>query len=180
MKKSTTLHLIVSTVLLAGALLFALLGSHISTSTPAHAAPAQPATVARWIPCRVWDRCPITQYYGQNGEHGIDLFTDGLPITAMLSGTVTFARWLCWPGTRECIWDITWKLDHPWLARGSPFMYVQIDVKAPWIVRGIHINAGAYLGYSRVFIEFGLTPDKEYGVSGWHWGINPLTVWPWL
>jgi len=120
--------------------------------------------------CAVWYQCPISQYYGQNQEHGVDLLTHGLPITALLSGVVTFDAFECWSG--ECVQDITWKLDAPALARGEPYAYVQIANSRTAV--GRHLWVGSLLGYSGTFIEFGLTPDREYGVSGWHWGINPL------
>lgn len=40
--------------------------------------------------CTEWDHCPITQRYGKNEEHGVDLWTQGLPITALRSDTITF------------------------------------------------------------------------------------------
>ena len=43
-----------------------------------------------------------------------------------------------------------------------------------------HVADGALLGYSGSFIEVGLTPDWAYGVSNWRWGVNILTVFPWL
>ncbi len=45
--------------------------------------------------CTEWNHCPITQRYGQNGEHGVDLWTQGLPITALRSGTITFSHEEC-------------------------------------------------------------------------------------
>ena len=66
--------------------------------------------------CSVWYHCPITQSYGQNYEHGVDLWTQGLPITALLSGTITFSQEECWDG--ECVMDITWRLDNPSQAGG--------------------------------------------------------------
>src|SRR5437667_12664039 len=70
--------------------------------------------------CKRWEHCPITQRYGQNQEHGVDLWTQGLPVTALLSGTITFSHEECWDG--ECVMDITWKLDNPSRAGGSPYM----------------------------------------------------------
>src|SRR5207248_5296125 len=67
--------------------------------------------------CAEWDHCPITQRYGQNAEHGVDLLTQGLPVTALRSGTITFSHEQCWSG--ECVMDITWKLDFPSHAGGS-------------------------------------------------------------
>lgn len=126
--------------------------------------------------CTEWDHCPITQSYGQNEEHGVDLWTQGLPITALRSGTITFSHEECWDG--ECVMDITWKLDYPSHAGGSPYMYVQIRTSSVHV--GEHVADGALLGYSGSFIEVGLTPDWAYGVSNWRWGINILTVFPWL
>ena len=40
--------------------------------------------------CTAWDHCPITQRYGQNEEHGVDLWTQGLPITALQRFGVCF------------------------------------------------------------------------------------------
>lgn len=185
MKKSTKLvRLLLPTVLLAGVLLLALLGSRMSTSTPVHAAAAQPATVARWIPCRVWDRCPVTQRYHVHDEHGVDVLTWGLPITALLSGTITFDRWVCW-GTgwdRECVQDITWRLDRQVCYHRvcAPYMYVQIRTSSVWV--GEHVRVGQLLGWSGIFIELGLYDFPSYGV-GYPWtysGIDPLKVWPWL
>lgn len=126
--------------------------------------------------CTEWDHCPITQRYGQNEEHGVDLWTQGLPITALRSGTITFSHEECWDG--ECVMDITWKLDYPSHAGGSPYMYVQISTSSVHV--GEHVADGALLGYSGSFIEVGLTPDWAYGVSNWRWGVNILTVFPWL
>lgn len=126
--------------------------------------------------CSRWYRCPVTQRYGVNYEHGVDLWTTGLPVTALLGGTVTFVGRECWES--PCIEDITWKLDYPSHAGGSQYMYMQI---ASSVVRvGQHVDDGTYLGKSGNFIEVGLTPDRAYGVSGWHWGVNILTVFPWL
>ena len=126
--------------------------------------------------CSQWYHCPITQRYGQNQEHGVDLWTQGLPITALLSGTITFSHEECWSG--ECVMDITWRLDNPRLAGGSPYMYVQINTSSVYV--GEHVATGAFLGYSGSFMEVGLTPDWAYGVSNWRWGVNILTVFPWL
>lgn len=126
--------------------------------------------------CTEWDHCPITQRYGQNGEHGVDLWTQGLPITALRSGTITFTHEECWDG--ECVMDITWKLDYPSHAGGSPYMYVQIQTSSVHV--GEHVADGALLGSSGSFIEVGLTPDWAYGVSNWRWGVDILTVFPWL
>ncbi len=126
--------------------------------------------------CSEWDHCPITQRYGQNEEHGVDLATHGLPITALLAGTITFSHEECWDG--ECVMDITWKLDNPAQAGGSPYMYVQINTSSVYV--GQHVAVGTLLGYSGSFIEVGLTPDWAYGVSNWRWGIDILTVFPWL
>ncbi len=126
--------------------------------------------------CSVWYQCPITQQYGQNYEHGVDLWTHGLPITALRSGTITFSHEECWDG--ECVMDITWRLDNPSQAGGSPYMYVQILTSSVHV--GQHVAAGQLLGYSGSFIEVGLTPDWAYGVSNWRWGVNILSVFPWL
>ncbi len=116
--------------------------------------------------CSVWYQCPITQQYGQNLEHGVDLSTHGLPITSLLSGTITFSREECWGG--ECDMDITWSLDNPNQAGGSAYMYVQILTSNVYV--GEHVAKGQLLGYSGSFIEIGLTPDWAYGVSNWRWG----------
>lgn len=124
-------------------------------------------------PCIHWYHCPITQKYGVNQEHGVDLATHGLPITALRSGTVTFIGRECWE--YPCIWDITWKLDYPSHAGGSKYMYVQIASSVVHV--GQHVVDGQKLGMSVTFIEFGLTPDWAYGVSNWRWGIDPLKIW---
>jgi hypothetical protein len=126
--------------------------------------------------CAEWDHCPITQRYGQNEEHGVDLWTQGLPVTALRSGTITFSHEECWDG--ECVMDITWKLDYSSHAGGSPYMYVQIRTSSVHV--GEHVADGALLGYSGSFIEVGLTPDWAYGVSNWRWGVDILSVFPWL
>ena len=126
--------------------------------------------------CAEWDHCPITQRYGQNEEHGVDLWTQGLPVTALRSGTITFSHEECWDG--ECVMDITWKLDYPSHAGGSPYMYVQIRTSSVHV--GEHLADGALLGSSGSFIEVGLTPDWAYGVSNWRWGVDILSVFPWL
>ena len=126
--------------------------------------------------CTQWDHCPITQRYGQNEEHGVDLLTEGLPITALLSGRITFSHEECWDG--ECVMDITWQLDAPNRAGGSPYMYVQIATSGVYV--GEHVAQGQFLGYSGSFIEVGLTPDWAYGVSNWRWGVDILNIFPWL
>jgi hypothetical protein len=126
--------------------------------------------------CSVWYRCPVTQRYGHNNEHGVDLLTQGLPITALRSGTITFSHRECWDG--ECVMDITWKLDYPSHAGGSQYMYVQIASSRVHV--GQHVADGKLLGYSGSFIEIGLTPDWAYGVSNWRWGVNILRVFPYL
>ncbi len=124
--------------------------------------------------CSEWDHCPVTQRYGQNYEHGVDLWTQGLPIKALLSGTITYSQEECWDG--ECVMDITWKLDNPNQAGGSPYMYVQINTSSVRV--GEHVAKGQLLGYSGSFIEIGLTPDWAYGVSNWRWGVDILKVFP--
>jgi hypothetical protein len=124
--------------------------------------------------CAEWNHCPLTQRYGQNEEHGVDVWTQGLPVTALLSGTITFSQEECWDG--ECVMDITWKLDAPSQAGGSPYMYVQISTSSVYV--GEHVAEGALLGSSGSFMEVGLTPDWAYGVSNWRWGVDILTVFP--
>lgn len=126
--------------------------------------------------CSVWYRCPVTQKYGVHYEHGVDLWTQGLPVTALRSGRITFVHRECWES--PCIEDITWKLDYPSHAGGSQYMYVQIRTSSVHV--GQHVSDGQLLGYSGSFIEIGLTPDWAYGVSNWRWGINILQVFPWL
>src|ERR1700693_2961038 len=104
--------------------------------------------------CTQWYHCSITQRYGQNEEHGVDLWTHGLPTTALRSGTITFKHEECWDG--ECVMDITWKLDYPSHAGGSRYMYVQIRTSSVHV--GEHVAAGALLGYSGSVIEVGLKP----------------------
>lgn len=135
----------------------------------------------RFIPskaaqCGIWDHCPISQRYGVNNEHGVDLLTHGLPIGALKSGTITFDKWECW--NDECVQDVTWKLDFPSHAGGSPYMYVQIASSKVHV--GEHVVDNQILGYSGAFMEIGLTPDWAYGVSNWRWGINICKVFPWL
>ena len=126
--------------------------------------------------CSVWYRCPVTQRYGQNWEHGVDLATHGLAIGALRSGVVTFDSWECWDG--ECVQDVTWRLDFPSHAGGSRYMYLQIATSCVHV--GEHVVDNQKMGMSGEFIEFGLTPDWAYGVSNWRWGIDPLRVWSWL
>lgn len=178
MKTIKLARMLVPTVLLAGALLLALFSSHMGTWTPAHAAAAQPAN--SWN-CAVWDRCKVTQHYKQNEEHGIDLYTHYLPITALLPGTVTFVHRECWEW--PCIMDITWRLDRQvcYYRVCAPFMYVQIRTSSVWV--GEHVRAGQVLGMSGVFIEVGFTHSDAYGVHGnWYtdWTFDPLKIFPWL
>src|SRR5436305_7953062 len=88
--------------------------------------------------CAEWNHCPITQRYGHNQEHGVDLWTQGLPVTALRSGTITFSQKECWDS--ECVMDITWKLDSPRHAGGSPYMYVQIRTSTVSV--GEHVSNG--------------------------------------
>lgn len=124
--------------------------------------------------CSPWYRCPISQYFGASAEygreHGDDLLTHGLPITALLPGRVTFVHQECWE--YPCVMDITWKLDHP--SRGQPYAYAQIA--SSYVRVGQHVSGSTVLGRSGSFIEWGLTPDWAYGVSNWRWGANPLPV----
>jgi hypothetical protein len=128
--------------------------------------------------CNQWYHCPITQRYGVNYEHGADIAAHGLPVTALRSGWITFDSWECWDG--ECVVDITWRLDYPSHAGGSKYMYVQIASSAKGLRVGKHVSDWQLLGYSGSFFEIGLTSDREYGVSGWHWGVNILKVFPYL
>lgn len=126
-----------------------------------------------WGGCTRWYACPISQYFGHYQEHGVDLLTHGLVITALASGTVTYDRPQCWSG--ECVQDITWRLDRPacHYGRCEPYAYVQIRYMSTFVHRGQHVGVGTALGYSSGFMEFGLTPDWAYGVSNWRWGIDP-------
>lgn len=120
-----------------------------------------------------YDGC-ITKYYGwgegYNAEHGNDVscFGFGTPITALLSGTVTYAGW-----TSFGYYEVTWQLDNPSAARGSPYAYAE-DMESETVWPGEHINAGDVIGYSELWIEFGLTPDWAYGISNWRWGVDSL------
>jgi hypothetical protein len=121
-----------------------------------------------------WYTGCTTKFYGQgegqNQEHGNDLscFGLGTPITALLGGTVSFAGF-----TSFGYYEVTWRLDHPKYARGSPYAYVE-DMWRITVSRGQHIRQGQVIGYSLTFVEFGLTPDYAYGVSNWRWGINSI------
>lgn len=142
----------------------------VAVSTLSVSADIKPSVAAQASSCHVWYQCPISQYFGQNEEHGVDLLTHHLTITAMAPGIVTYDRWVCWGGRwSECIQDITWRLDKP--IRGETYAYVQIADSRVFV--GQHVNVGTILGDSTTFIEFGLTPDWAYGISGWRWGIDP-------
>jgi hypothetical protein len=127
-----------------------------------------------------WYRGIVTQHYGVNQEHGVDIETNYKPITALLPGRVTsvyVAKWE-WPNPTV----ITWQLTHPVCSRGhcADYMYVQIKNSAVW--KHEHIVAGQRLGWSRSFIEIGFVDYPCYG-AGYPWtysGIDPLRVWPWL
>jgi hypothetical protein len=155
---------LVAVVLIAAVIASALIGVRVFTTQAAQ--------------CSQWYHCPISQRYGQNYEHGVDLLTHGLAITALRSGTITFDRWECW--NDECVQDITWRLDFPSHACNSPFMYVQINRAVKGLHVGEHVSDWQLLGYSGSFFEIGLTSDREYGVSGWHWGVNILKCFPYL
>jgi hypothetical protein len=126
--------------------------------------------------CSPWYTCPVTQYYGASteygGENGTDFYTHGLEITALLPGTVTYDAVKYWD--TPPIQDITWKLDHP--VKGQAYAYVQIKAHSDRVKVGQHITGKTVLGTSWSFIEYGLSPDREYGTSGWHWGADPLSV----
>lgn len=124
-------------------------------------------------PCAIWHHCPITQYFGQNQEHGVDLATHGLSITALVAGTITYDKWTCWTGSDECIQDITWKLDKPACHNGKCMPYAYVQIASSSVKVNQHVSVGTVLGRSGSFIEFGLTPDWAYGVSNWRWGIDP-------
>lgn len=121
-----------------------------------------------------WYNGCITKQYGwgegATQEHGNDIscFGYGTPITALLSGTVTYAGW-----TGFGFYEVTWRLDQPWLAAGSQYAYVEdMSGLAAWT--GEHVRAGQTIGYSEEWVEFGLTPDWAYGISNWRWGPNSL------
>jgi hypothetical protein len=126
--------------------------------------------------CNPWYKCPISQYYGApteyGGEHGIDVLTHGLVITALLPGVITYVAEKYWDD--PAIEDITWRLDHR--TEGQPYAYVQIKANSQRVRVGQHISANTVLGTSWGFIEFGLSPDWAYGTSNWRWGANPLSV----
>jgi hypothetical protein len=115
----------------------------------------------------------ITKQYGWgeggNAEHGNDLscFSYGTPITALLAGTVTYAGW-----TNFGYYEVTWRLDNPSAARGSPYAYAEDMAYGSGLWAGEHIRAGQVIGYSLQWVEFGLTPDWAYGISNWRWGVN--------
>lgn len=120
-----------------------------------------------------YDGC-ITKYYGWGegtyAEHGNDLscFSYGTPVTALLAGTITYAAW-----TSFGQYTVTWRLDNPASARGSPYAYFTDLSSIPvWV--GEHVAVGQIVGYSREWVEFGLTPDWAYGVSNWRWGVDSL------
>lgn len=120
-----------------------------------------------------YDGC-ITKYYGAgegyNAEHGNDLscFSYGTPVTALRPGIVTAAQW-----TSFGQYTITWRLDNPSSARGSPYAYFT-DLSGMAVWTGEHITAGQTIGYSLEWVEFGLTPDWSYGISNWRWGVDSL------
>ena len=120
-----------------------------------------------------FDGC-ITLSYGERegglAEHGNDLacFPIGTPISALLSGRITFAGY-----TSFGFYEVTWHLNHPWLAHDSPYAYVE-DMQSLTVHTGQNISQGQIIGYSKSWVEFGLTPDYAYGISNWRWGINSL------
>jgi len=120
-----------------------------------------------------YDGC-ITKYYGagegSNAEHGNDLscFGFGTSVTALLAGTVSDARW-----TSFGEYTVTWHLDNPSAARGSPYAYFT-DLSGMAVVVGEHVAEGQTVGYSLGWVEFGLTPNYSYGVSGWDWGLDSM------
>lgn len=120
-----------------------------------------------------YDGC-ITKYYGAgegaNAEHGNDIscFGFGTPVTALRSGVVTSAQW-----TSFGQYTVTWRLDNPSSARGSPYAYFT-DLSGLAVWTGEHVAAGQIVGYSLGWVEFGLTPDWSYGVSNWQWGVDSL------
>lgn len=123
-----------------------------------------------------WYKGTITQTYGMHQEHGVDIWTNGKTITALLSGTVTFDHVESWSG--ETIQDITWKLDPSSKARARnfSFAYVQIRAWSTYVHVGEHVSVGTPLGSSGNFVEFGLTKSDAYGVHGnWYtdWTTDP-------
>ncbi len=118
-----------------------------------------------------YDGC-LTLAYGQGeageAEHGNDLscFQNNTPVTALLSGTVSYAG-----NTSFAFQEVTWKLDIPHFAHGSQYAYVE-DLSSIVVRTGQHVSQGQILGYSKTWVEFGLTPDYAYGISGWRWGTN--------
>ncbi len=120
-----------------------------------------------------YDGC-ITKYYGAGegayAEHGNDLscFGFGTPVTALLAGTVTAAQW-----TSFGQYTVTWHLDNPSAARGSTYAYFT-DLSGMAVAVGEHVAKGQTVGYSLGWVEFGLTPNYAYGVSGWDWGLDSM------
>src|SRR5713226_6376749 len=118
-----------------------------------------------------YDGC-ITKYYGAgegySAEHGNDLscFSFGTPVTALLAGTVSAAQW-----TSFGQYTVTWRLDNPSAAKGSPYAYFT-DLSAIRVGVGEHVGGGEVIAWSLDWVEFGLTPNYSYGVSGWDWGLN--------
>lgn len=120
-----------------------------------------------------YDGCITKQYgwgEGAYAEHGNDLscFGFGTPVTALLAGTVSDARW-----TSFGQYTVTWRLDNPQAARGSPYAYFT-DLSGMAVWTGEHVTTGQTIGYSLEWVEFGLTPDWSYGVSNWRWGIDSM------
>lgn len=121
-----------------------------------------------------YDGC-ITKWYGQGegafAEHGNDVscFSYGTRITALLAGTVSYQGW-----TSFGYYEVTWRLDNPAAAGGSPYAYAEDMAYGTGLSIGQHINAGDTVGYSEQWVEFGLTPDWAYGISNWRWGVNSI------
>jgi hypothetical protein len=128
-----------------------------------------------------WYHGTVTQHYGKNAEHGVDIETNYKAVTALLPGRVTGVYVEKWESPRPMV--ITWQLTRPVCYRGhcADYMYVQIATSKVW--KGEYIKAGQMLGWSYSFIEVGFTNVPAYGHAGYVWqysGIDPLRIWPWL
>jgi hypothetical protein len=131
--------------------------------------------------CTTWYHCPVTQRYGQNQEHGVDLATHGLAITALLPGRVTGIHVEKWEKPYPMV--ITWQLTHAVCYRGHCADYLYVQIRTSSVKLHEQIKAGQMLGWSYSFIEIGFTTVPAYGHAGYAWvysGIDPLKIWPHL
>jgi hypothetical protein len=124
---------------------------------------------------------PVTQFFGTNGETGIDLGTPfGTPITALVTGKVLGDGYYGGGGVVSQEMNLN--------GQPASLYYQHLDRIAPGIVAGVMVQAGQLIGYSGGQLsggshpsssQFSTGPHTEVGVNAPYGGMwNPYNYGP--